>query len=179
MPSGVDFDSAYYDRVQWSVPDTLKDVLSSACAGLSVLDVGCGIGVVGEVVVRVAAKYTGVDISAHAVSVCTAKGLEAFCADAMAVDMSGYDLVLALEVLEHLSNPAGAVERMAAAPRSIVTVPRTDDPTKYDDPTHVSLLTAPAWLRLFAAANLFPDRWFEVDWGDRSVSVGWGLRRIA
>ena len=87
---------------------------ASPFAGLSVLDIGCGGGLVAEPMARLGARVTGIDAldrnlraaALHADAV----GLEIDYRDrsveVLAADGQRFDLVLALEVIEHVAEPA-------------------------------------------------------------------------
>ena len=80
--------------------------------GLSILDVGCGGGIVCEPMARMGGKVTGIDADAEAVKVATehAKqmGLDityrASSTDEQTKLIKQYDVVLALEIVEHVDN---------------------------------------------------------------------------
>ena len=80
--------------------------------GLSVLDVGCGGGLVAEPMARMGAAVTGIDASeqnigtarAHAASVGLPIDYRAETAEALAAAGETHDLVLALEIVEHVAD---------------------------------------------------------------------------
>ena len=78
-------------------------------AGWRVLDLGCGSGVVGDVVLNLGAReYIGVDlVSTHFVPGPQKRFVEADINDLASVQIgSPFDCVLMLDVAEHLDNPA-------------------------------------------------------------------------
>lgn len=80
--------------------------------GLSLLDIGCGGGLVCEPLARLGAKVTGLDADANAIR--TAKDhagqsglvIDYQCGMPENLDNKQYDVVLALEVIEHVTDPA-------------------------------------------------------------------------
>ena len=92
--------------------------------GLRLLDLGCGGGLVAEPMARLGASVTGADADAEALSVARAHAAEAGLAidyrQAMAEDLvaggESFDIVLALEIVEHVRN----VEEFLASLRRLV-----------------------------------------------------------
>ena len=93
--------------------------------GLAVLDVGCGGGLLAEPLARLGARVTGIDpvrrnieiAQAHA----TARGLtidyRIATLEELVVRHETFDLVLALEVVEHVADPATFAHELAAVTR--------------------------------------------------------------
>ena len=92
--------------------------------GLAVLDVGCGGGLVSEPLARLGATMTGLDASSEAIAVArqhaTRSGLTIDWRQGTIEDMArnrpGYDALVALEIIEHVSSVEAFV---AAAVRSV------------------------------------------------------------
>ena len=82
--------------------------------GLTLLDIGCGGGLVAEPMSRLGFAVTAVDADDHAIAVARAHaeatGLSIDYRIAIAESMAGagqrYDAVLALEIIEHVADPA-------------------------------------------------------------------------
>ncbi|TAJ24439.1 MAG: bifunctional 2-polyprenyl-6-hydroxyphenol methylase/3-demethylubiquinol 3-O-methyltransferase UbiG [Reyranella sp.] len=80
--------------------------------GLSVLDIGCGGGLLSEPMTRLGARVTGVDASARNIAVASLhaerQGLaidyRQGTAEALASDGARFDVVMALEIVEHVSD---------------------------------------------------------------------------
>jgi 2-polyprenyl-6-hydroxyphenyl methylase/3-demethylubiquinone-9 3-methyltransferase len=100
--------------------------------GLSIVDIGCGGGLLSEPLARLGASVTGIDPSQtnigvarlHAESMGLAIDYRATTAEALAAEGASFDVVLAMEVVEHvadvplfLSTCAGLVR-----PRGLVVV---------------------------------------------------------
>ncbi|MCA0245746.1 MAG: bifunctional 2-polyprenyl-6-hydroxyphenol methylase/3-demethylubiquinol 3-O-methyltransferase UbiG [Proteobacteria bacterium] len=80
--------------------------------GLSLLDIGCGGGLLSEPMTRLGARVTGVDASARNISVAALhaerQGLSIDyrqgTAEALAASGAQFDIVMALEIVEHVSD---------------------------------------------------------------------------
>ncbi|MDX1430838.1 MAG: bifunctional 2-polyprenyl-6-hydroxyphenol methylase/3-demethylubiquinol 3-O-methyltransferase UbiG [Gammaproteobacteria bacterium] len=95
-------------------------------AGLSVLDVGCGGGILAEAMARAGARVTGIDASEAAIAAAAAHAreqgidvdyrlatVEEIDGDAAA----GFDVVTCMELLEHVPDPGAVVAACARAVR--------------------------------------------------------------
>lgn len=80
--------------------------------GLSLLDIGCGGGLLSEPMARLGARVTGVDASARNIAVASlhaerqglALDYRQGTAEALASEGARFDIVLALEIVEHVSD---------------------------------------------------------------------------
>ena len=94
---------------------------AASLAGLSVLDIGCGGGLVCEPLARLGARVTGIDPAAENIAAAkahaSAAGLdiayEVATAEEMATRRARYDAVLLLEVVEHVPDVAKFVRSVA------------------------------------------------------------------
>lgn len=90
--------------------------------GLRVLDIGCGGGLIAEPMARLGAEVVGADAAegniaiarAHAAQMGLTIDYRATTAEALAAAGEGFDVVLALEIVEHVAQPQGFVDACAA-----------------------------------------------------------------
>ncbi|MBD3893464.1 bifunctional 2-polyprenyl-6-hydroxyphenol methylase/3-demethylubiquinol 3-O-methyltransferase UbiG [Hydrogenophaga sp.] len=92
-------------------------------AGKTVLDVGCGGGILSDAMARQGARVTGIDLSTKALKVAKLHALEAntpnvnyreISAEALALEQAaGFDVVTCMEMLEHVPDPASVVQACA------------------------------------------------------------------
>ena len=100
-------------RLQWI------DGIASL-AGIRVLDVGCGGGILADSMARKGASVLGIDLATKALKVAELHALEArtpnieyreVSAEALAVEQSAqFDVVTCMEMLEHVPDPASVVK---------------------------------------------------------------------
>ena len=93
-------------------------------AGKSVLDVGCGGGILADAMARKGAEVLGIDLSTKALRVAQLHALEAqtprvryreVSAEQLALEEpAGFDLVTCMEMLEHVPDPASVVQACAS-----------------------------------------------------------------
>jgi 2-polyprenyl-6-hydroxyphenyl methylase / 3-demethylubiquinone-9 3-methyltransferase len=91
--------------------------------GKTVLDVGCGGGILADAMARKGANVTGIDLATKALRVAQLHALEAqtpnvtyreISAEALALEQAAqYDVVTCMEMLEHVPDPASVVQACA------------------------------------------------------------------
>jgi 2-polyprenyl-6-hydroxyphenyl methylase/3-demethylubiquinone-9 3-methyltransferase len=86
--------------------------------GKTALDVGCGAGLLTEPLARLGAKVTGIDASPEVIRVARehagSMGLEIDFRSGDVQEFDGsYDLITAMEVIEHVADPAAFVNALA------------------------------------------------------------------
>lgn len=104
----------------------LKDPQSpSSLTGLSIADIGCGGGLVAEPLARLGGTITGIDASEKNIAIAQthAKGsdlsidYQATTAEALASQGKQYDVVLALEIIEHVADVPAFLDAISALVR--------------------------------------------------------------
>jgi 2-polyprenyl-6-hydroxyphenyl methylase/3-demethylubiquinone-9 3-methyltransferase len=102
------------DFIQQHLPVGLQDI--------SLLDVGCGGGILAEAMVQRGASVTGIDMAEASLEVARLHGLESgFKAEYLCVSAenhaithsASYDVITCLEMLEHVPDPASVIRSVA------------------------------------------------------------------
>jgi 2-polyprenyl-3-methyl-5-hydroxy-6-metoxy-1,4-benzoquinol methylase len=157
----------------------VQDLIAGLVRGQRVLDIGCVEHAADRAtadtwlhahLVRHAAHVVGVDILEADVAQLRARGYDVMAADAMQLDMGQrFDVVVAGELIEHLTNPGQFLDRMRAhldpGGRLILTTPHAFfayhilegylcRPSRRWNPQHV------AWYEPFTLANLLTRHGF-------------------
>ena len=108
------------EQITWHYDRDMK--ASKSLDGLSVIDVGCGGGLLCEPLTRVGAKVTGVDAaptnievaSLHAKSAELEIDYQNRLAEDLVAEGQKFDVVLAMEIVEHVADPAEFVKSLQA-----------------------------------------------------------------
>ncbi|NYT85696.1 bifunctional 2-polyprenyl-6-hydroxyphenol methylase/3-demethylubiquinol 3-O-methyltransferase UbiG [Pollutimonas harenae] len=96
---------------------------AGSLAGKTILDVGCGGGILAESMAKAGAQVTGIDLAQQSLTVARLHGLESgvsvdyqkISAEDMAARQSGqYDIVTCMEMLEHVPDPGSIVQACAS-----------------------------------------------------------------
>lgn len=167
------------------------------------LEIGCGYGYACELLAEQGYRVLGTDISAHAIERARQEvhvpGVTFAVWDANSERLATkYDLIMALEVIEHLSDPDSALQNWASLLNPggalVCTTPNLLGPLSrwQRDPTHINVRSQQAWRRSFAnacdwqrvligAVQFIPWTW-RIDEAMRTVPlplVGSNLRIVA
>lgn len=127
----------------------------------TVLDAGCATGHLVAALRDLGVEAYGVDISEYAISV-VRDDVRPFCAVGSLTEPlpenlpKKYDLVVTIEVLEHLDAQAGekAVKNLCSYADTILFASTPDD---FEDPTHVNVQQREYWAKLFAQEGFLDD----------------------
>jgi SAM-dependent methyltransferase len=134
----------------------IADEIVRSLAPRRVFDAGCAIGFLVEALWDRGLEARGRDISPYAISQVRAD-VRPYCAEGSIADPidGGYDLVLCIEVLEHMPEPEAqrAIDVITtAAPRVLFS----SSPIDLDEPTHINVRPTIYWLQQFAEAGFAP-----------------------
>lgn len=169
-------DALRYD-VQVFDPDEVSGIVASFIpTGSRVLDVGCGTGLLGQILSeRCRAEIVGIEPDAVRAELATARGLQAhvgyFSRESIR-ELGSFDIVLFADVLEHLPNPQAALllsrEALKTSGSVIISVPNVVhgsvrvevirgkfryQPCGIMDATHLRWFTADSAKSLLASAG--------------------------
>lgn len=117
----------YEGKDTWrKYPETFKRVARCVTQDDMVLDVGCGAGVLLDIL-KPCKGRVGLDISPKAVEILTSKGIKGKVGTLPKIDFpdKSFDVVIATETLEHLDDPSSLLAEMKRVARKkvIVSVP--------------------------------------------------------
>lgn len=117
-------------------------MVTSVGNGLTILDVGCGDGVIGEPIVKMGNYVTSVELPTIATMAqkCGVRSVVAGDAEQLAFASNSFDVVLASEVLEHLWQPQNFLDEAYRVLRSsgylIIETPEGKESLYYDSHKH-------------------------------------------
>jgi len=127
--------SSYWDEVwgregqdTWrKYPSCFQKIASQVTLDDSVLDVGCGVGVLLDVLRPLCREVAGLDISPKAIEILKSKGIQGKVGTLPILDFpdKSFDVVVATETLEHLDDPEFLIREMRRVARKkvIISVP--------------------------------------------------------
>jgi hypothetical protein len=136
-----------------------------------VLDAGCALGILVETLRQRGIDAEGIDLSAYAIGRAH-ESVRPYCRVGSIADElpSRYDLIVSIEVLEHLPPDAGKAA-VANFCRHTDDVLFSSTPQHYRDATHLNVRPAEYWAELFAEHGLYRDVEF-----DASFVSPWAAR---
>ncbi|MDB4942534.1 MAG: 3-demethylubiquinone-9 3-methyltransferase [Labilithrix sp.] len=157
-----------------AILDTVAEARGGSVRGARWLDVGCGAGGLLEAARRRGADVFGSDSSGVARAACAAKGLTVLGEEALAAQRGSFDVVTAVEVIEHVPDPPALVAFLASCARvgGVIFV-RTgnwnlvsrEPSTPYVMPEgHIQFFTPVTMRRLFHDASLDEAKVFNRTW---------------
>jgi SAM-dependent methyltransferase/glycosyltransferase involved in cell wall biosynthesis len=143
----------------------------------TVLDVGCGLGLLVHLLRERGIEAYGIDISEYAIQnaypqarpfcrLGSITNLESFAAPFP----PSYDLIVCIEVLEHLL-PAQTESAVAILCQHTKDILFSSSPTDYKEATHLNVQPPEVWASLFARHNFYRDADF-----DASFISHWAIR---
>ncbi len=104
-------------EAHWGSDSRALRPLASKC----VLDVGCGAGLLCEPLARLGGEVTGIDAAAENIAAAQAHAsgsglaIQYKCGDVATLGLAGFDLVCAMEVIEHVADKPAFLAALAAA----------------------------------------------------------------
>jgi SAM-dependent methyltransferase len=161
------YDASYYANNLGGIPcrgdsshwrgffDRIGDTIVARLAPQSVLDAGCGIGLLVRSLRQRGVEAWGIDISEYAVSQ-VPEDVRAYCSVASITDEleRDFDLITCIEVVEHLPPDLGrqAIENLARHTDSILFSSSPDD---FDEPTHLNVQPTVYWVEQLGRLGFF------------------------
>lgn len=143
---GVEQPSSYYDKVYVESEEYSKPFYESRYFDLwneilrmieiinpeRIIDFGCGVGQFAQMLHSKSGirNYVGVDFSEVAIRMCKERNLSGYefkVGESKHLLFEKYNMVLLLEVLEHISNDEHLINSIASGTSTILTVPCFDD----------------------------------------------------
>ena len=110
----------------------MKKGAKPSLAGVKILDIGCGGGLLAEPMARLGAKVTGIDVTApaisaakiHAESMQLAIDYQVITAEDLAASGAKFDVIYASEVIEHVADRPLFIKAIATmlAPNGVVVI---------------------------------------------------------
>ena len=104
--------------------------IKKAAVGTKVLDVGCGAGAYSRVIQSEGFECIGIDINVDVLRSASNAGVQSLLVDAMKIAFrdKAFDMILLIEVLEHVVNPGGLLTEAGrlAKKRIFITVPNLE-----------------------------------------------------
>jgi 2-polyprenyl-3-methyl-5-hydroxy-6-metoxy-1,4-benzoquinol methylase len=129
--------------------DRVADAIVAKLAPPTVLDAGCGIGLLVRSLRERGVNAWGIDISEYAISQ-VPDGVREYCSVGSVTDEldRDFDLIVFIEVVEHLPPSLGrlALENITGHTNSVLFSSTPDD---FSEPTHVNVQPTDHWVEQF------------------------------
>ena len=109
------YESKYSTRIENLNPMKLQALSLFPLPPRTVLDVGCGTGMLAGLLTEAGYKVVGIDLSDVAVQKCRARGIEAYqqdLAETLQFSDNTFDCILMSEVIEHLVDPIQVLKEL-------------------------------------------------------------------
>lgn len=134
-------------------PLTFQKVASRISSDDAVLDVGCGVGVLLDVLKPLCREVAGLDISPIAIEVLKSKGIQGKVGVLPTIDFpdKSFDVVVATETIEHLDDPSSLIKEMIRVARKKVILSVPDGVLgPQDEKEHRQLFTKSSFTELLS-----------------------------
>ncbi|MDP8983205.1 MAG: methyltransferase domain-containing protein, partial [Acidobacteriota bacterium] len=139
----------------------IAERIVASLAPKRVLDAGCAMGFLVEMLRDRGVEAYGLDVSEYAIAQ-VRPDIAPYCkVAALEEPIAGkFDLITCIEVLEHLTEEQAraAILNMSRATDTILF---SSTPSDFDEPTHVNVKPEAWWLELFAEVHFVPDRSYD------------------
>ena len=181
LVGGLSFDECYYARccgrpyrrdAEWlAFFGKIADHIVSEIGPRRVLDAGCGLALLVEALRERDVAAWGIEISRFAIEHLH-ESTKQFCRlDSVTRELDDhYDLIVVIEVLEHMSTADGlsAIENFCDHSSDILF---SSSPSDYKEPTHINVHPPEYWAEQFARHSFYRDVGF-----DASFLTPWAVR---
>ncbi|MCD6318890.1 class I SAM-dependent methyltransferase [Candidatus Aerophobetes bacterium] len=132
-----------------------------------VLDVGCGKGFLVEALREISVNAYGIDISKYALTSSGLTYLVLGSAENLPFRDDSFDLVTALEVVEHLENPEKFFieAKRILKPKGVlfITTPSHRNKIAKQDPTHINIKSRAEWCKILQNLGFEVDKNLEIE----------------
>lgn len=152
----------YEEPEQWEIFfGAIADRIVQDLRPRTVLDAGCAMGYLVAALRERGVEAYGIDISDYAIC-CVREDIRPYCAVGSLLDPlpeglpEQYDVVVTIEVLEHLYADAGkkAIQNLCSLANTVIFSSSPDD---FTEKTHLNVQQREYWARLFAENGFYDD----------------------
>ncbi|MFK3664695.1 class I SAM-dependent methyltransferase [Ochrobactrum teleogrylli] len=142
----------------------IVDQLVRSIRPRTVLDAGCALGMIVEALWDRGVEAKGIDISDFAINNVRPDMREHCTVGSLTAPIDGqYDLIVCIEVLEHMpaEDAKIAIMNFASATNSVLF---SSTPHDFEEVTHVNVRPTLSWLKQFMEAGLVPDLTYDASY---------------